>query len=58
MMLNKIFAIAPDKSIPVLVVPFGTGNDFYTSLGFNTDLILEKRLANSIRLPLDLGIIF
>ena len=58
MMLNKIYSLAKDKSIPILVIPFGTGNDFYASLGFNSDLILNTRLANSIRLPLDLGKIF
>jgi diacylglycerol kinase family enzyme len=56
MIINKINELTKgNEEVPIVVIPFGTGNDFYESCGFNTLKNIEKHFQEGIRMPLDIG---
>jgi len=46
-----------EEPIPFILIPFGTGNDFYASLEFDYENTLSKRAKKVVSLPLDMGLI-
>jgi len=56
MIINKIYELTKGtEQVPIIVIPFGTGNDFYESCGFNTLENIEQHLQEGLRLPMDIG---
>lgn len=57
MIISKLLEISKDRTdpIPVIVIPFGTGNDFYGSVGMSHEHTLLSRAEKALKLPMDIG---